>query len=64
MRRPNTDSTPNNPVTFTVFDTLRGHKSRPHCHDTVLRYAVTLQVFTYLYLHIVLSGDLLRIFLA
>jgi len=23
---------------------LRGHKSRPHCHDTVLRYAVTLQV--------------------
>jgi len=23
---------------------LRGHESRPHCHDTVLRYAVTLQV--------------------
>jgi hypothetical protein len=28
---------------------LRGHKSRPHCHDTVLRYAVTLQVCTHLY---------------
>jgi hypothetical protein len=23
---------------------LRGHESRPHCHDTVLRYTVTLQV--------------------
>ena len=23
---------------------LRGHESRPHCHDTVLWYAVTLQV--------------------
>jgi hypothetical protein len=30
-----------------TFDTLRGHESRPHCHDTVLRYAVTLQVCTY-----------------
>jgi hypothetical protein len=38
MRRPNTDSTPNKPVT------LRGHEFRPHCHDTVLRCAVTLQV--------------------
>jgi hypothetical protein len=27
--------------------TLRGHESRPHCHDTVLRYAVTLQVCTH-----------------
>ena len=35
MRRPNTDNTPNKPVT------LR--------HDTVLRYAVTLQVCTHLY---------------
>jgi len=26
---------------------LRGHESRPHCHDTVLRYAVTLQVWTH-----------------
>ena len=45
MRRPNTDSTQNKPVTF---DTLGGHKSHPHCHDTVLSYAVTLQVCTYL----------------
>jgi len=48
MRRPNTDSTPNKPVTLPqnqpTLDTLRGHESRPHCHDTVLRYAVTLQV--------------------
>jgi hypothetical protein len=27
---------------------LRGHESRPHRHDTVLRYAVTLQVCTHL----------------
>jgi hypothetical protein len=50
MRRPNTDSTPNKPITFPrnqTFDTLRGHESRPHCHDTVLRYAVTLQVCTH-----------------
>ena len=50
MRRPNTDNTPNKPVTLprkATFDTLRGHESRPHCHDTVLRYAVTLQVFTH-----------------
>jgi len=26
---------------------LRGHESRPHCHDAVLRYAVTLQVWTH-----------------
>jgi hypothetical protein len=26
---------------------LRGQKSRPHCRDTVLRYAVTLQVCTH-----------------
>jgi hypothetical protein len=32
-----------------TFDTLRGHESRPHCHDTVLRYAVTLQVCTHPY---------------
>jgi hypothetical protein len=31
---------------------LRGHESRPHCHDTVLRYAVTLQVCTQLNPHI------------
>ena len=30
-----------------TFDMLRGHESRPHCHDKVLRYAVTLQVFTH-----------------
>ena len=29
------------------FDTLRGHESRPHCHNTVLRCAVTLQVCTH-----------------
>jgi hypothetical protein len=50
MRRPNTDSTPNKPVTLPrnqLLLTLRGHELRPHCHDTVLRYAVTLQVCTY-----------------
>jgi len=26
---------------------LRGHESRPHCHDTVLRYAATLHVCTH-----------------
>ena len=26
---------------------LRGHESRSQCHDTVLRYAVTLQVCTH-----------------
>jgi hypothetical protein len=30
-----------------TFDKLRGHESRPHCHDKVLRYAVTLQVCTH-----------------
>ena len=25
----------------------RGDESHPHCHDTVLRYAVTLQVCTH-----------------
>jgi hypothetical protein len=49
MRRPNTDSTSNKPVALPTFDTLHGHKSRPHCHDTVLRHAVTLQVCTHLY---------------
>ena len=51
MWRPNTDSTPNKPVTLPcnhLFDTLRGHESHPHCHDKVLRYAVTLQVCTHL----------------
>jgi hypothetical protein len=50
MRRPNTDSTPKKPVTLPrkqTFDTLRVHESRPHCHDTVLRYAVTVQVCTH-----------------
>ena len=42
MRRPNTDSTPNKPVT------LRGHESRPHCHDTALRHMVMLQECTHL----------------
>jgi hypothetical protein len=32
-----------------TFDTLRGHESHPHCHDTVLWYAVTLQVCTHVY---------------
>jgi hypothetical protein len=27
-----------------TFDTLCGHGSCPHRHDTVLRYAVTVQV--------------------
>jgi hypothetical protein len=52
MRRSNTKSTPNKPATLRrkpTFDTLRGHESRPHCHDTALRYAVTLQVCTHLY---------------
>jgi hypothetical protein len=51
MRRPNTDSAPNMPVKLprkTRFDRLCGHESRRHCHDTVLRYAVTLQMCTYL----------------
>jgi hypothetical protein len=42
--RPNTDSTPNKPVTLPhnqLFDTLRGHESHPHCRDTVLRGNVT-----------------------
>jgi len=38
-----------NVTAYPNFDTLRGHKSRPHCHDTVLRYAVTSQMCTYLY---------------
>jgi len=29
------------------FKGLSVHESRPHCYDTVLRYAVTLQVCTY-----------------
>ena len=48
MWRPNTDSAPNKPVTCwfnRLLDTSRGHESRPHCHDTVLRYAETLQVW-------------------
>ena len=52
MRRPNTDSAPNKPVTLPrnqLFYTLRGHESRPHCRDMVLRYAVTLQVCTHPY---------------
>jgi len=32
----------------TNFDTLRSQESRPHCHDTVLRYAVTWQVRTHI----------------
>jgi hypothetical protein len=32
IRRPNTDSTPKKHLT------LRGHQSRPHYHDTTLRY--------------------------
>jgi hypothetical protein len=50
MRRPNTDSATNMPATLprNPFDMLRGHESRPHCHDTMLRYAVTLQVCNHL----------------
>jgi hypothetical protein len=29
-------------------ETFDGHESRAHCHDTVLRYMVTLQVCTHL----------------
>jgi len=32
---------------FKGLNTLRGHESRPHYHDRVLRYAVTLQVCTH-----------------
>jgi hypothetical protein len=47
MRRRNTDSAPNKPVTWPRNHLLiRGHEFRPHCHDTVLRYVVTLQVCT------------------
>ena len=28
---------------------VQRHAARPHCHDTVLRYAVMLQVWTHLY---------------
>jgi len=37
-------------------DTLRGKESRSHCHDTVLSYAVTLQVWTHLKSTYVYSG--------
>jgi len=47
MRRPNTDSEPNMPVTLPHNQRLIRYESRPHCHDTVLRYAVTLQVCTH-----------------
>ena len=50
MRRPNTNSTPNKPVKLPrnqLKNTLRGHESRPHRHDTVLRHAVKLQVSTH-----------------
>jgi hypothetical protein len=36
-----------NVTTKPTFDTLRGHESHQHCHDTVLRYVVTLQVCTH-----------------
>jgi len=51
MRRPNTDSTPNKPVTLPRYQLLiRYVDTSPvhNCHNTVLRYAVTLQVRTYL----------------
>jgi hypothetical protein len=47
MRRPNTDSAPNKPVTLPRNQLLIRYvviSPRPHCHDTVLRYAVILQV--------------------
>jgi len=46
MRRPNTDSTPNKPVTLprNRFLIRYAVASSVHSHDTVLRYAVTLQV--------------------
>jgi hypothetical protein len=34
-------------VNRVTYQTLRGHESRPHRYDTVLRYAVTLQACTH-----------------
>jgi len=31
------------------------------CHDTVLRYAVTLQVWTHLYMHLVTNSHIFNI---
>ena len=64
MRRPNTDSTKNKPVTLPrnqLLETLRGHESRPHCHDTVLRYAVTLQVCTHPYMTLCFVGSVVPV---
>ena len=36
-----------NVTAYPTFDTLRGHESRPHSHDTVLGYVITLQVCTH-----------------
>ena len=50
MPRPNTDSTPNKPVTLPrnqLLITLHGHESHTQSHDTLLRYAVKLQACTH-----------------
>jgi len=48
MRRQNTDSPPNKPVTWPRNQLLKRYAvtSLVHTHDTGLRYAVTLQVWT------------------
>jgi hypothetical protein len=50
MRRPNPDSAPNMPVTLPRNQLFIRYvvTSRVHTHDTVLRYAATLQVCTHL----------------
>ena len=44
-----------------TFGTLHGHDSCPHCHDTVLRYVVTLQVCTHPYTWALDTHILLRL---
>jgi hypothetical protein len=46
MRRANTDIAPNKNVTLHRNQLLNVTRSRPHCHVTALRSAVTLQVCT------------------
>jgi len=49
IRRPNTDSTPNKPLTLprNQLLILYAGTSLVHSYDTVLRYAVTIQVCTH-----------------
>ena len=64
IRRPNPDSTPNKPVTLPRNQLLiRYRVTCPvHSHDTALRYAVTLQVWTHLYcLAPVKQHDILKV---